>query len=233
MPINWGNQIGNGILRVSGVGPTGPAGATGATGPTGATGLSYSGLTSVTSIAIATGSKTFTTNLASTGVAFVVGQRVRVASSASPANWMEGSITAFSGTSMTVNVDLIGGSGTIASWNISIAGATGSSFYDIAVSYGGTPTANEEIMRHRVARAFTMPATGHKGSCGTNPGSSTGFAVRKNGSTIGTVTFATNGAVTLTSFSATSFAADDIITIVAPASLNSIANIGITLLGTI
>jgi hypothetical protein len=39
---------------------------------------------------------------------------------------MEGAVTAFSGTSMTVNVDAVGGSGTYASWNISVAGIAGS-----------------------------------------------------------------------------------------------------------
>jgi hypothetical protein len=39
---------------------------------------------------------------------------------------MEGVITAYSGTTMTVLVDTIGGSGTYASWNFSIAGVPGS-----------------------------------------------------------------------------------------------------------
>ena len=39
---------------------------------------------------------------------------------------MEGSITAFTSTSLTVNVDYVGGTGTWASWNITVAGAIGS-----------------------------------------------------------------------------------------------------------
>ena len=42
---------------------------------------------------------------------------------------MEGSITAFSGTALTVNVDYVGGSGTFATWNITNAGAVGTSGY--------------------------------------------------------------------------------------------------------
>ncbi len=76
-------------------GLTGPTGATGATGTTGPTGLGYAGLTSATSFTIGTGSKTFTTNLASTATAFTVGNRVRVAYSTTPSDYMEGSITAF------------------------------------------------------------------------------------------------------------------------------------------
>lgn len=116
-------------------GPTGPTGSTGAastvagpTGPTGATGVTgigYNGLTSSTSIAIGTGTKTFTTNLASTASAFVTGSYVRVASAASPSNYMEGTITSFSSTTLAVNVVNIGGSGTFASWNFSVGGPLG------------------------------------------------------------------------------------------------------------
>jgi hypothetical protein len=52
--------------------------------------------------------------------------RVRIASTATPSNFMEGVITSFTASSLVVNVDLIGGSGTIASWAIGVAGAVGS-----------------------------------------------------------------------------------------------------------
>jgi hypothetical protein len=74
---------------------------------------------------IGTGSKTFTTNLSASQTAFAIGQRVRVAYTVTPANYMEGLITAFSTTSLTVNVDAVGGSGTFASWDIVVAGAIG------------------------------------------------------------------------------------------------------------
>lgn len=89
-------------------------------------GLGYAGLTSATSLLIGTGSKSFTTNFSSLNTAFTVGTRVRLAYTVTPANYMEGVITAYSGTSMTVNVDAVGGSGTYASWNISVAGVAGS-----------------------------------------------------------------------------------------------------------
>lgn len=88
-------------------------------------GIGYNGLTSATSTLIATGSKVFTTNLTNSQTAFAVGTRVRVAYSVTPANFMEGVVTAFSGTTFTVNVDAIGGSGTFASWTISVAGIAG------------------------------------------------------------------------------------------------------------
>jgi hypothetical protein len=93
----------------------------GATGGTGATGAGYGG-TSTTSLAIATGSKAFTTQA---GLAYVVGSRVRAASAADPADYMEGVVTAYSGTGLTILVDLIGGTGTDADWSFSIAGDPG------------------------------------------------------------------------------------------------------------
>jgi hypothetical protein len=86
-------------------------------------GVGYYGLTSSTSTLIGTGSKTFTTNFDSTATAFTVGTRVRLAYSVTPANFMEGVITSFTGTTLVVNVDNTGGSGTYASWTVSVAGS--------------------------------------------------------------------------------------------------------------
>lgn len=75
--------------------------------------------TSVTSLTVGTGNQTFTIQ---TGKAYVVGQTVVIANTATPANQMTGIITAYnSGTgSMTVNVSTIGGSGTFTAWTISM-----------------------------------------------------------------------------------------------------------------
>lgn len=78
--------------------------------------------TSATSFAIGTGSKAFTTQA---GVAFVVGDFVRIASRANGANYMAGSVTAYSGTTLTVNVTETGGSGTFTDWNINTSGVKG------------------------------------------------------------------------------------------------------------
>src|ERR1700682_1529531 len=43
---------------------------------------------------------------------YVIGSRVRVASAGNPANYMEGQCTAYSGTTLTVNVTRVGGTGT-------------------------------------------------------------------------------------------------------------------------
>lgn len=76
--------------------------------------------TSTTSLAVGTGSKSLTIQ---TGKALVVGEWVTITSTASPANWMHGQITAYtSGTgALVVNVGMTGGSGTIASWTVGLA----------------------------------------------------------------------------------------------------------------
>jgi hypothetical protein len=71
--------------------------------------------TSTTSLLIETGSKAFTV---ASGLAYVVGQRVRATSAANSANFMEGVIASYSSTTLTVTVDATSGSGTLADWNI-------------------------------------------------------------------------------------------------------------------
>ena len=89
---------------------------------TGAIGSANSNGTSSTSLTIGTGSKTFTTQ---SGKAWVVGQFVVAADAAAPStNWMVGQITAYSGTTLTIDVNQIGGSGTIANWSIGLTGST-------------------------------------------------------------------------------------------------------------
>lgn len=77
--------------------------------------------TSVTSNTVGTGSKTFTTQAGLAKQFFVdPTRRVRAYSASGSTNFMEGTITAYNnGTgSLTINVDLTGGSGTKTDWNI-------------------------------------------------------------------------------------------------------------------
>ena len=89
--------------------------------------------TSTTSLAVGTGSKSLTIE---TGKGFQIGQSVRIASTASPANYMDGQVTSYnSGTgALVVNVTAIGGTGTLAVWTISILPATGGSFVTLSGS---------------------------------------------------------------------------------------------------
>jgi hypothetical protein len=83
--------------------------------------------TSTTSLAISTGSKTLTTQ---SGEQFISGQFVTIADSVTPSNYMYGQVTSYSGTSLVVNVTATGGSGTKASWTISLSGIQGATGAD-------------------------------------------------------------------------------------------------------
>lgn len=92
--------------------------------------------TSTTSITIGTGSKVFTTQ---SNKQWAVGTPLRIASTSAPStNFMDGIVTAYSGTSLTVNVVGTTGSGTIASWTISLGGSGYAIPATVAVANGGT-----------------------------------------------------------------------------------------------
>lgn len=92
------------------------------------------GAISTTSLAVGTGSKTFT--FTPTSQAWDVGQTVRAASLADPANYMVGDVTATDTGEITVNVTATGGTGTLADWFISTP-APGLNL-PLAASQGGT-----------------------------------------------------------------------------------------------
>ena len=110
-----------GATGVQGV--TGVQGATGAIGATGATGSGYLA-TSGSTCTAGTGSKNFTTQA---GLAYSPGDRIRIVSTVTATDFVEGNITAYSGTTLTLTVDTIGGTGCGAhnSWNIDVAGLVG------------------------------------------------------------------------------------------------------------
>jgi hypothetical protein len=94
----------------------------GAQGNTGLTGAGYGG-SSTTSLLIAnTVTKVFTTQA---GLAYQLGNYVRASSAANGANYMEGYVSAYAGTSMSIDVKAIGGAGTFADWNFASAGVPG------------------------------------------------------------------------------------------------------------
>jgi len=133
------------LLNPGPAGPTGPTGATGpagATGPQGAQGLpgptgaqgpqgnlgppgpQGAGYGGYSTTSVATGIGTVVLTLNASGYAYVVGSRVRAVSN-STGEWMEGEVTAYSGTSLTFVSDLVSGSGTHSDWNISLSGERG------------------------------------------------------------------------------------------------------------
>jgi hypothetical protein len=88
--------------------------------------------TSTTSLAIGTGSKTFTTQ---SGKDFGVGSWVFASSNADPTNFMLGQVTSYSATSLVVNVTTIGGTGTKADWTIRASSSPGSAGKSAGHSY--------------------------------------------------------------------------------------------------
>lgn len=101
----------------------GPAFLTGTAGADGVPGSSDVVGTSTSSVAIGTGTKTFT--IVENDRGWGVGARLRVSSDGSGANFMEGVVTVYAANTLEVSVDLVGGSGTLADWTINLAGVPG------------------------------------------------------------------------------------------------------------
>jgi hypothetical protein len=79
--------------------------------------------TSITSVTISLGGKTFITQASKY---FNVGKFVMVRANADPVNqWMWGQVTSYSGTSLVINALTSGGSGTFADWIIDVSGSRG------------------------------------------------------------------------------------------------------------
>ena len=163
-------------------------------------GIGYAGLTSTTSMAISTGSKSFTVSINSANSAFVVGNRVRLIYDTT--NYMEGTVTAYSGTSMTVNVDTTAGSGTYAAWTIGLTGVVNTGVTSFSGgSTGLTPaTATSGVV--------TLAGTLGVGNGGTGQasytngqlliGNTTGNTLTKATLTAGTNVSITNGSGSIT-----------------------------------
>ena len=100
--------------------------------------------TSTTSVAVGSGSKSFTIQ---TGKAYVVGQTLNVASAADPANFMAGQITSYnSGTgALVVNVTQTGGSGTKTDWVVSMGAIVSSTLPSMTSNSGKFLTNNGTI----------------------------------------------------------------------------------------
>jgi hypothetical protein len=168
LTITMDRFVGSGTFAVWAIAPVGDK------GDKGDTGASYVG-TSTTSLAIGTGSKSITTQA---GLAYVVGSPIRLASNANIANFMEGSVASYSGTSMTVTVAAVGGSGTFADWNLSLSGrqgatgATGNPGPANSLSIGtvttGDPGSSADATITGTAPSQTLNLTIPKGDPGTD-----------------------------------------------------------------
>ena len=147
--------------------------------------------TSTTSLTIGTGGQSLTIQ---TGKSLVVGMFVTIASTASPANVMYGSVTAYnSGTgALTVNVVDTLGSGTFSAWTVAISGAPG--------AFAGTAAgAIDEVKAANIASAATVNLETATGNLVHITGTTGITAVTLNSGAERTVVF--DGVLTLTNSS--------------------------------
>jgi hypothetical protein len=109
--------------------------------------------------------------------------------------------------------------------------------YDVDVAVFGAPNPSETLARIVFARETTFPDNfaGSRGACITDPSSSYAMTVRRNGSSVGTVTVATDGsfAFNTTGSGDLVYAAGDVLTVTGPADPFGIEDINFTLVGTV
>lgn len=110
--------------------------------------------------------------------------------------------------------------------------------FDVHAFYPGIPTASAKVLRVPIARAVTFPGnfSGSYFAASANATATTVFDVQKNGSSIGSISIAAGGTVatfTTTSGTAKTFAAGDVLAIIAPATPDAtLADPGFVLAGT-
>lgn len=107
--------------------------------------------------------------------------------------------------------------------------------FDLTAFYPGVPSASVRVTRVPIARAVTFPANfaGSVGIASVAATASTAFDVRKNGTSVGTITFAAGATTaTFTTSGAVSYAAGDYLSIVSPATPDAtLADPGFVLAG--
>ena len=107
--------------------------------------------------------------------------------------------------------------------------------YDVGSAFGGTPTASLIIMQFIFPRAVTFPVglSPSQGTAGTASTGTATFDIRKNGSSVGSMVYTASATATFAMTAATSYAAGDLLEIVAPATPDAtLANLVFTVAGT-
>lgn len=104
--------------------------------------------------------------------------------------------------------------------------------FDVASFTPGTPTASSRLQQVVLARAATLPADAinSRAFAGTAPSAAIAISILRNGASVGTVDFATSATTgTFTVASPVVYSAGDQLALVAPANLQGIADVSITL----
>jgi len=108
--------------------------------------------------------------------------------------------------------------------------------YDVHITFNGVPDSSLVLARVPVPRTTVFPAglTGSYAKSEVAATASTTFAILKNGASIGSIVWGAGATVaTFTFTTEQTFAAGDLLKVVAPAVIDvSLADIGITLVGT-
>ena len=106
--------------------------------------------------------------------------------------------------------------------------------YDLAAYVPDAPAGSAEVARWAISRSVDFPTDfgASNAVAGVAATASTVLTVRKNGSSVGTITFGASGTVGAFSGAAWSVVADDVVTITNQATADAtLAQIGITLTG--
>ena len=115
----------------------------------------------------------------------------------------------------TANADVL-------TWDSALDGGSWKSAaipYDLPFELPGTPVLSTKVVNFEAVRAFILATTGHQGGQLTNPSGNFVCTVRKNATSLGTITFAAGGfssSITATLTDRT-FAASDILSVETPA----------------
>jgi hypothetical protein len=120
----------------------------------------------------------------------------------------------------------------------STTGVITSATYDISLSIQGKPSSGANVMNFVVPRSMSLPSglTGTRTRAGTVAAATAVFTIKKNGTSIGTLTFPNSGAnsATISFTSAVSFSASDLLQITAPSPQDTaLADISILLVATL
>ena len=132
------------------------------------TGFGYTA-TSASSVAVGTGSKTFTVPIQ---LAYRAGQTILIYSTGSTA-WMLGTVTSYGGTTLVTSITSASGSGTFTDWNLSLSGGATAPFAPSAwapistFSSGwsaGSPSPRFQYAADGITARFAGKITGPSGS---------------------------------------------------------------------
>jgi Collagen triple helix repeat (20 copies) len=198
----------------------GPAGATGPAGSQGSPGANASAV-STTSFTVPAVGATAPVTLADASWV-VVGQMIYAD-------------TAGGGPGLAGALQVTAKAGNVVTLLNPTSSAGGGLPYDIALYAAGKPAASALALRFAFDRAisFSINLAGSIASAGTAATASTNFALTKNGTSIGTLTFAAGSATgTFSVGTAPNFASGDVLTVTAPSTQDAtLADLSVTLNG--